>query len=278
MENERGEPKSLRKTLLIEPKPLPGFPIPGIQQGVQAGTLSYVGKRIPMVDASEKVRGKALYFTDIELPGMLHAKLLRSPLPHARILHINADKALSLPGVKTVLFPQDTPIEKYGPQVADRPILAREKTRFVGEGIVAVAAVDEETAEEAVRLIDVDYEPLPPVLEIDEALREGAPLVHEDRKGNIATSTRIPRGDIEQGWRESDVILEEKFKTPFVHSLYLEPQICVASSDPDGGLLLYLPIQTPFTTRDMMARILGIPLHKNQDHPDPHGRGLWWKA
>ena len=189
MENERGEPKSLRKTLLIEPKPLPGFPIPGIQQGVQAGTLSYVGKRIPMVDASEKVRGKALYFTDIELPGMLHAKLLRSPLPHARILHINADKALSLPGVKTVLFPQDTPIEKYGPQVADRPILAREKTRFVGEEIVAVAAVDEETAEEAVRLIDVDYEPLPPVLEIDEALREELPLFTKTGK---ETSQRPP--------------------------------------------------------------------------------------
>jgi CO/xanthine dehydrogenase Mo-binding subunit len=258
MKYEREETKESRKTQLLEPKPIIGFPIPEAQEA----SFVHVGKRLPMVDASEKVRGKAIYFTDLELPGMLHAKVLRSPLPHARILHIHADKAVSLPGVKAVLFPEDTPEEKYGPQVADRPILAREKVRFIGEEVVAVAAVDEETAREAIRLIRVDYEPLSPLLEIDEALREGAPLIHEDKKGNIATSSRIPRGDIEQGWRESDLILEEDFETQFVHPLYLEPQICVASVDPHGGLLLYLPIQTPFTTRNMMARILRIPLHK----------------
>jgi CO/xanthine dehydrogenase Mo-binding subunit len=258
MNYEKEEPKRSRKTQLLEPKPIIGLPIPEVREE----SFAYVGKRLPMVDAPEKVRGKAHYFTDLELPGMLHAKVLRSPLPHARIIHIHADKAVSLPGVRAVLFPGDTPEEKYGPQVADRPILAREKVRFIGEEIVAVAAVDEETAREAVRLIRVDYEPLPPLLEIDEALREGAPLVHEDKKGNIAASSRIPRGDIEQGWRESDLILEEDFETQFVHPLYLEPQICVASVDPHGGLLLYLPIQTPFTTRNMMARILKIPLHK----------------
>jgi CO/xanthine dehydrogenase Mo-binding subunit len=258
MENERKGTKPTRRTLLVEPKPLLGFPIPGVQEE----TLAYVGKRIPMVDASEKVRGKAVYYTDLELPGMLHAKILRSPHPHARILRVNADRAISLPGVKAVLLPQDTPEEKYGPQVADRPILAREKVRFVGEEIAAVAAVDEETAREAIRLIEVEYESLPPVYEVAEALKEGAPLVHEDKKGNIATYSLIQRGDIEQGWKESDLILEEDFRTPAVHPLYLEPQICVAVVDPSGGLLLYLPIQTPFSTRNMMARILGIPLHK----------------
>ena len=258
MEKEKNETKPARKTLVLEPAPLLGLPVPEVQEE----TLHYVGKRMPMVDAVEKVRGKALYFTDLELPGMLHAKVLRSPFPHARILHIHAEKAVSHPGVKAVLLPKDTPMEKYGAQVADRSILARDKVRFIGEEVAAVAAVDEETAQEAVRLIEVEYEPLPPVLEIEEALQEGAPLVHEDKKGNIAASSLIRRGEIEQGWKESDLILEEEFKTPFVHPLYLEPHICVASVDPHGGLLLYLAVQTPFTTRNMMARILGIPLHK----------------
>jgi CO/xanthine dehydrogenase Mo-binding subunit len=258
MENERKEVKSTRRTLVMEPKPRIAFSVPDVQEG----TLTYVGKRIPMVDASLKVRGKAVYYTDLDLPGMLHAAILRSPHPHARILHINTDRALSLPGVKTVLLPKDTPLEKYGPQVADRPILAREKVRFVGEEVVAVAAVDEETAREAIGLIQVEYGLLPPVLEIDEALREGAPLIHEGIEGNVAASTRIQRGEPEQGWKESDLILEEEFKTSFVHPLYLEPQICVAAFGLSGELVLYLPIQTPFTTRNMMARILGIPLHK----------------
>jgi len=258
MENEPKEIKPVRKTLLAEPSPSLRFPVAGAQEE----RLTYVGKRIPMVDAPEKVSGRAIYYTDLELPGMLHGKILRSPHPHARILHIDADKAASLPGVKAVLLPEHTPSGKYGPQVSDRPILAREKVRFAGEEVVALAAIDEETALEALHLIQVEYEPLPPVLEVEEALCEGAPRVHEDKKGNIASSTLIRRGDIEQGWKESEVILEEEFKTQLVHALYLEPQVCVASVDPSGGLLLYLPVQTPFSTRDMMARILGIPLHK----------------
>ena len=258
MEEERKKKKQVRKTLLAEPKPAFEIAFPGVQEEI----LSYVGKRIPMVDASEKVTGKAIYFTDLELPGMLHGKVLRSPHSHAKILNIDAQKAASLPGVKAVLLPQHTPSEKYGPQVADRPILAKEKVRFVGEEVAAVAAVDEETAREALRFIKVDYEPLPPVLNIDEALREGSPLVHEDKPGNIASSSRIMRGEIDRGWKESEVVIEEEFRTPFVHALYLEPQICIAEIDPSGGLVLYLPIQTPFSTRNMIARILGFPLNK----------------
>jgi CO/xanthine dehydrogenase Mo-binding subunit len=258
MDKESKGVKGFRKTLLMEPKPILGMPLAEAREE----TLTYVGKRIPMVDASEKVRGKAIYFTDLELTGMLHAKILRSPFPHARILNINADKAVSLPGVKAVLLPQDTPAEKYGPQVADRPILASEKVRFVGEEVAAVAAIDEETALEAINLIQVEYAPLPSVFDIDEALQEGSPLVHEDKKGNIAASSRILRGDMERGWKESEIVLEEDFKTQSVHCLYLESQICIAEADPSGGLILYLPIQTPFSTRNMIARILGIPLHK----------------
>lgn len=258
MERKSKEGESLKRVDFAEPR----VEIPLLISGPEISSLTYVGKRIPMVDAPEKVTGQAIYFTDLDFPGMLHAKVLRSPYPHARILNIDAKRALNLPGVKAILLPENVPPEKYGPQVADRPILAKEKVRFVGEEVAAVAAIDEDTALEAIELIRVEYDPLPPVLKLEEALSEGAPLVHEDRKGNIASSSVIRRGEIEQGWRESDIILEEKFKTPFVHALYMEPQSCIAMVDASGGLILYLPIQTPYLTRNMIARILGMPLHK----------------
>lgn len=258
MERKSKEGESLKRVDFAEPR----VEIPLLISGPEISSLTYVGKRIPMVDAPEKVTGQAIYFTDLDFPGMLHAKVLRSPYPHARILNIDAKRALNLPGVKAILLPENVPPEKYGPQVADRPILAKEKVRFVGEEVAAVAAIDEDTALEAIELIRVEYDPLPPVLKLEEALSEGAPLVHEDRKGNIASSSVIRRGEIEQGWRESDIILEEKFKTPFVHALYMEPQCCIAMVDASGGLILYLPIQTPYLTRNMIARILGMPLHK----------------
>ena len=252
------ELKQAKKIELAEPQAQVAFEIPFVEER----NLVYVGKRIPMVDAPEKVTGKALYFTDLDLSGMLHAKVLRSPHPHARIVHIDPSRAEALPGVCSVLLPEHTPLERYGPQVADRPILAREKVRFVGEEVAAVAAIDEETALEAIERIRVDYEPLPPVLDLEEALREGAPLVHEEKRNNIASSSVIRRGEIEQGWKESEIVVEEEFKTPFVHALYMEPQICIAAVDASGGLLLYLPIQTPFSTRNMIGRVLGLPLHK----------------
>lgn len=258
MERKSKEGESIKRVDFAEPR----VEIPLLIPGPEISSLTYVGKRIPMVDAPEKVTGKAIYFTDLDFPGMLHAKVLRSPYPHARILNIDAQRAFNLPGVKAILLPENVPPEKYGPQVADRPILAKEKVRFVGEEVAAVAAIDEDTALEAIELIRVEYDPLPPVLKLEEALSEGAPLVHEDRKGNIASSSVIRRGEIEQGWRESDIILEEKFKTPFVHALYMEPQSCIAMVDASGGLILYLPIQTPFLTRNMIARVLGLPLHK----------------
>ena len=228
----------------------------------QREILTQVGRSLPLVDSLEKAMGKAFYYSDLVLPGMLHGRILRSPHAHARILHVNVDRALALPGVRAVIFSKDVPAEKYGVQVADRPVLAREKVRFAGEEVAAVAAVDEETAEEAIGLIRVEYEPLPPVFEVGEALQPGSPLVHEEKGGNIASSSRIARGDVERGFRESEVVVEEEFHTQSVHALYMEPQICLAEVDASGRLLLYLPVQTPFTTRDMVARILKIPLHK----------------
>ena len=257
MDQER-EKRGVRKTLVVDPKPLlSSLVIQGKEE-----PLTYVGKRIPMVGALEKARGKAVYYSDLELPGMLHAKILRSPHAHARILNINADKALSLPGVKAVLLPQHTPTDKYGVLVLDRNVLARERVRFVGEEVAAVAAVDEETAEEAIRLIQVEYEPLPPLFDVKEALQEGSPLIHEDKPGNIAYSSRIVRGDIERGWRDSDVVMEEVFQTQFVHALCIEPHICVADITSSGNMILYLATQNAFSSRNTVAKLLKIPLNK----------------
>jgi CO/xanthine dehydrogenase Mo-binding subunit len=258
MENDKRDGLTSQKTAPTEAKTFFELPVAQPQQEI----LIHVGQRVPMVDAEEKVTGKAIYYSDLQLPGMLHGKVLRSPHPHARILNINIDKAKALPGVRAILFSQNVPSGKYGVQVADRPILAQGKVRFIGEEVAAVAAIDEETAEEAVGLIRVEYEPLPVVMDVREALEEGSPRVHEEKASNVAASSRIARGDVERGFRESDVVLEEVFQTQFVHSLYMEPQICVAERDPSGCLVLYLPVQTPFTTRDMIARILGLPLHK----------------
>ncbi len=224
--------------------------------------LRHIGKRLPMVDSLEKATGKAVYFSDLTLPGMLHGKILRSPHPHARIVNIDVSRALALRGVRAVIFSKDVPPEKYGVQVADRPLLAREKVRFVGEEVAAVAAIDEETAEQAIDLIRVEYELLSPVVDVAEALQPGAPLVHEEKGSNLATSSRIARGNVETGFVQSAIVVEEEFRTQFVHALYMEPQITVAQVDASGRLLLYLPVQTPFTTRDLIARILKIPLHK----------------
>jgi CO/xanthine dehydrogenase Mo-binding subunit len=258
MDSKTKEHVTALKDAFPEPKWFSGITIAQSQTEV----LTQIGKRLPMVDSREKAMGKAIYYSDLALSGMLHGKILRSPPPHARILNIDVDRAVALPGVRAVIFSKDVPSEKYGVQVADRPILAQDKVRFVGEEVAAVAAIDEETAEEAIDLIRVEYEPLSPVLEVREALQPGSPLVHEEKESNLALSSRIVRGDVGRGFDESEIVVEEEFRTQFVHALYMEPQITVALVDASGRLLLYLPVQTPFTTRDMIARILKIPLHK----------------
>src|SRR3990172_2111533 len=145
---------------------------------------SVVGKSLPRVDAPAKVTGQALYGTDAQLAGMLWSKILRSPLPHARIRGIDPSPALTLAGVKAVITAQDFPLVRYGqaigPGLKDRTVIARDKVRYLGEPVAAVAAVDEETAEEALDLIRVDYEELPAVFDLEAAMAADAPLVHED--------------------------------------------------------------------------------------------------
>src|SRR3990172_7294761 len=154
--------------------------------------MRLLGKNVPKLEGLAKATGKALYTADISLPGMMVGKILRSPYPHARILNIDDRKARALPGVRAVVTAADAPAVRIGRFIKDQPILAREKVRYVGEPVAAVAAVDEETALEALELIQVDYEMLPAVFDSLEAMVPGAPIVHEELESYVdsAHSTR----------------------------------------------------------------------------------------
>jgi xanthine dehydrogenase molybdenum-binding subunit len=225
-----------------------------------------VGAGVIRLDGPDKVLGRAVYGVDVELPGMLVGKVLRSPLPHARIRSIDAARARRLPGVRAVLTGADTPRIRYGffkhqgARFADKLPLEAEKVRFAGDEVAAVAATDEDTALEALSLIDVEYEELPPVFEVDEALAPGAPLVHDDVPGNIPAVVRRGAGDLERGWREAEVVVERRYSTHAVAPCCLEPHQAVASYDPVSGVVtLWSSTQMPFQLRAHLADVLGLP-------------------
>ncbi|RLA75970.1 MAG: hypothetical protein DRG33_08305, partial [Deltaproteobacteria bacterium] len=223
-----------------------------------------VGKPLKRVDAGVKVTGEAQFAADIKLPNMLHAKILRSPHPHAKILRIDTSKAEALPGVKAVITGKDVGPIRFGfvdtPRYpADQYPLAIDKVRYVGEEVAAVAAVDEITAIEALKLIEVEYEPLPAVFDPEEAMKEGAPKIHEEIvpnttcawqdwgvgraarpfkvERNICATTSISYGDIEEGFAQSDYIREARFFVPATSHAAMEPHVVVASYDPTSGKL-----------------------------------------
>lgn len=218
--------------------------------------LTVVGKRVPMIDAREKVTGEARYVSDVKLPGMLYGRILRSPLPHARILSIDTSRAERTPGVKAVLTANDTPKVKFGEVIADEYPLAIDKVRYVGDHVAAVAAISEDIAEEALDLIRVEYEELPVVDDPLKAMDPGAPLVH-DVERNIANQMAFSRGDVERGFREADEIIEEYFETSIVHQCYLEPMGSVADYS-QGRLNWYLPVHIPSVMRLTYAKTLGL--------------------
>ena len=220
--------------------------------------LSIVGKELPSIDSKPKATGEAQYIEDLRIAGMLYGKILRSPIPHGRILHIDTSRAKRLVGVKSVVTAQDTPTIKFGLVISDELILAGEKVRYVGDEVAAVAAIDLETAEEALSLIRVDYEELPPVFDPEEAMKPGAPLIHEVEK-NIAQEIRFTRGTFAEGLKSADLIAQERFETPFVHPSYIEPVGCVAFFDLYGTLNLWLPFQKIFLTRALLAKALNMP-------------------
>ncbi|MCH7995845.1 MAG: molybdopterin-dependent oxidoreductase, partial [Planctomycetes bacterium] len=239
-----------------------------------------VGISIPRVDAVDKVTGRAVYTADIHLPNMVYAKILGSPIAHGRVKRIDTSKAEALEGVLAVLTAKDVPDTMYGvsPARYDEFIFANDKVRHVGDEVAAVAAIDEKTAEQAVALIDVEYEELPPVLDPFEAMADGAPLIHERYKRNINTHVDQSFGDVEGGFAEAHLVREESFTGNFIYQCPLEPHAAIATWDPDGTLVLYSSTQVPHYVQYMMAHVLHIPLGKIRVIRPAVGGGFGGKA
>jgi CO/xanthine dehydrogenase Mo-binding subunit len=225
---------------------------------------SVVGKSVERTDARVKVTGRARFAGDLAAPGMLHGKILRSPLAHAKIIGVDTSRARALPGVMAVITGRDFPGIPFGtrPDTRDQLPMPIAKVHHYGEGVAAVAAVDEDTAEEALDLIKVDYEELPVVLTAGDALKPGAPQVNEFIKSNTAYVSDFLFGDIEKGFKEADHVREETFSSQRVSVGFIEPHACLAEVDPTGRVLLQGSKQSPYITWRHMCRALGLPLSK----------------
>ena len=268
-----------------------------------------VGTRPIRHDGADKVMGRARYAADIHLPGMLHGKILRSPHAHARIKKIDATRALALTGVEAVVTGMDLP--DISAEVADleeganvnygfysRNVLAREKALYLGHAIAAVAAISPALAEQALELIDVEYEILVPVLDADSAMKEGAPLVHERllsldspalRPGgyssgavgdnsNIANHFEFKLGDPEQGFKQADLIVEREYHTKPVHQGYIEPHSATAQWNTDDTVTIWASSQGHFALRDHTAKIIGISVSQVKVIPMEIGGGFGGKG
>ncbi len=232
-----------------------------------------VGQRLPRLDAPGKVTGTAVYAADFALPGMLHGKVLRSREAHARLLGVDAARARTLPGVRAVITAADVPDVRYGGALKDETVFARDKVRYVGQPVAAVAAATREAAEAALAAIDVAYEPLPAVFDVEAALAPGAPLIHEawptytaipilHREGNVCNRARIVAGDVERGFVEADRVFEHRFRTGMVHQGYTEPRAAVAVWDTSGQVTVWSNTQLPFDIQNTLAEILVLPPSK----------------
>ncbi len=237
--------------------------------------LKFVGQPITRVDAPDKVTGKAIYGYDMVLPDMLYAKVLFSPRAHARIKRIEVEKARGYPGVAAVITGEDAPWT-HGETIKDKPFLAQKKVRYVGEPVAAVAAVDEDTAQAAIDLIEVEYEDLPAYLSPEEACKPGAVSIHEDyanyRKSDFVVPGSLPNvcehfklrsGDVETGFQESDLVLEERYTVPVIQHAAMEPHAAHAQIDPESGrVTIWSPNDAPFRALEELSEALELPKEK----------------
>jgi carbon-monoxide dehydrogenase large subunit len=234
--------------------------------------MGYIGKPMPQYDSFLKVTGTATYAFDVELPGMLHAKLVTSPHAHAKIVKVDTSKAEKVPGVVAVATGREFPY-RLGIYVGDRDVLAIDKVRWVGHPVAAVIAETLEAAEQGIDQVEVEYEPLPTVFDPMEALKPGAPIVHEKMAEyrvstafkpipgtNIANQFKLVRGDVEKGLKESDVTIQGEFYIPHISHAFMETQCLVAHYKKDGTIEIWTSTQSPFSTRYLMALSLGIPI------------------
>ena len=225
---------------------------------------AYIGKKMPRVDSRAKVTGNARFTADLKFPRMLWGKILRSPHPHARILSIDTSGALSLPGVKAVVTGHDTLGTKWGVfrYTQDQQFLPADKVRFIGEEVAAVAALDEDIAQEALEHIRVHYDILDPVFDPMEAIAPGAPLLHDDFPQNINIHVPINVGDVEKGFAESYYVREDAFTAAEDSYFQAEPYAVVARFDMDDNLEIWMPNAGPHMKAKPLSNALGIPLNK----------------
>ncbi|MEE8313669.1 MAG: xanthine dehydrogenase family protein molybdopterin-binding subunit [Myxococcota bacterium] len=262
--------------------------------------FNWVGTRPIRPDGLDKVTGRANFGADLTLPGMLWAKVLRSPHAHAKIRSIDVAPALAIEGVKAVITGADLPdpsselvanAEGAMGSMSDlaRVILARKKVLYDGHAVAAVAATTTTQAEKAVAAIRVDYEVLEPVLDIDSAMAPGAPILHEglrtrgldppsDEPTNVASRTQMGRGDVDKGFEEADVVVEREFTTKMVHQGYIEPHAVVARTGEDGQSVVWCCTQGHFVVRAMCAGVLGMDISEIKVIPSEIGGGFGGKT
>jgi 4-hydroxybenzoyl-CoA reductase subunit alpha len=236
---------------------------PAPKEEESSGEHAVVGRSVPRVDARDLVTGRAVFTDDIHLPGMLHGKILTSPHAHARILSIDTSRAEALPGVKAVITAADVPETYYGvsPARYDEQVLAKDRVRYVGDEVAAVAAVDEETCLRALALVDVEYEVLPAVFDPFEAMEPGAPRLHAHPRyeNNVNTRVAWDFGDVEAGFAEADEVVEETFVGNRTYQSPMEPHCALARWEDEGRLTLWTSTQVVHYVQHQLSRLLEIP-------------------
>jgi len=260
-----------------------------------------VGKRMRRADSPERLTGNLRYTGDLVLPGLLHGRLVRSPYASARIVSIDKSEALATPGVVAVLAAEDLPVPNLRAAIESRSImLANERTTYVGQPVAVVLADSEAAAEDGAQGVQIEYEASEPTIGILHALQIDSPVVRMRSNGNdeelgmhgasgggseqekpqapnVASHQRYHRGDVERAFREADVIVEREFTTPWVHQSYMEPQVCAATTDPLGNVVVYACTQAMFRTRDMVANVLGKSPSQVRVYAMPVGGGFGGK-
>ena len=238
-----------------------------------------VGRPTPRVEGEQKVTGKALYSADLKLPNTLWGRCLRSPVPYARIKRIDIGKALQVPGVKAVITGQDVPGLRIGRCIYDTPVLADGIVRFIGEKVAAVAAESKLAAEQALELIEVEYQELEPLLDPVAALKADAAVLHPDllsykglpvpldRASNVFAYLKWGKGNIDEGFKQADLTVENTFTTQVTHQSYLEPHACVVKADASGSAEIWSCSKTPFAVRGQLSNCIGIAKEKLIFHP-----------
>ncbi len=244
----------------------------------EAVSDSFIGHNTRRLDAPSKVSGRLKYAGDMVMPGMLHMQVLRSPHAHARIISIDTSAAEAHPGVHCVITSKDVPgVDGFGVFVHDQPVMARGKVRHVGEAVAAVAADSVRAAREAAWLIRVEYEALPGLFDPEDALKDGAPVIHDYAPDNVVKHIPVRKGDIAKGFAEADLIIEDTFSTQQVEHAYLEPEAGIAYVDADDVVTVVSPSQNITHHRHMLSHIIAKPINKVRFIMSPVGGGFGGK-